>query len=124
MAKKILIVDDSKPVRESIHFILEQNGYEITEGFDGMDGLEKLSGNMVDLIITDIRMPNLDGIGFIKKVRTMDEYKLTPILVLTVESDQMIIDEGSTAGANGWIVKPFTIDKLLMAVRRELQATV
>ena len=118
MRKNILVVDDSKPVRESIRYILEENKYDVIEGFDGLNGLEKLSEGDIDLIITDLRMPKLDGIGLIKKVRAHDKYKSIPILVLTVESEQEIIDEGTAAGADGWIVKPFSIDKLISAVQK------
>ena len=118
MSKKVLIVDDSKAIRQSISFVLDQNGYEVKEAEDGLDGLDKLNGVKVDLIITDVNMPNLDGIGFIKKVRERDESKFTPILVLTTESQKSIMDEGKSAGATGWIVKPFSTDKLLAAVKK------
>jgi two-component system chemotaxis response regulator CheY len=118
MGKKVLVVDDSKAIRQSISFVLDQNGYQVTEGADGLEGLDQLNEGKVDLIITDINMPNLDGIAFIKKVRERDESKYTPILVLTTESQKTIMDEGKAAGATGWIVKPFSTDKLLDAVKK------
>lgn len=119
MSKKILIVDDSKAIRQSISFVLEENGYNIVEGSDGVDGLQKLTGEgKVDLIITDVNMPNMDGITFIKEVRQQGDYKFTPILVLTTESQKSMMDKGREAGATGWIVKPFSTDKLLTAVRK------
>jgi two-component system, chemotaxis family, chemotaxis protein CheY len=118
MGKKVLVVDDSKAIRQSISFVLDQNGYQVLEGADGLEGLSRLNSDKVDLIITDINMPNLDGIGFIKKVRERDESRYTPILVLTTESQKTIMDEGKAAGATGWIVKPFSTDKLLDAVKK------
>lgn len=116
--KKVLIVDDSKAIRQSIQFVLEQNEYQVIEAVDGLDGLDKLAANPADLIISDINMPNLDGIGFIKKVRENAEYKFIPILVLTTESQKSVMEEGRSAGATGWIVKPFSTDKLLAAVKK------
>lgn len=119
MPKKILIIDDSAAIRQSISFILQQEGYETIEAQDGMEGLTVASGlSGVDLIITDVNMPNLDGIGFIKKVRELPAYKFTPILVLTTESQGSKMNEGKEAGATGWIVKPFNADKLLGIVRK------
>jgi two-component system chemotaxis response regulator CheY len=119
MPKKILIIDDSAAIRQSISFILQQEGYETIEAQDGMEGLTVASGLPgVDLIITDVNMPNLDGIGFIKRVRELPAYKFTPILVLTTESQGSKMNEGKEAGATGWIVKPFNADKLLGIVRK------
>jgi two-component system, chemotaxis family, chemotaxis protein CheY len=119
MPKKILIIDDSAAIRQSISFILQQEGYETVEAQDGMEGLTVASGLQgVDLIITDVNMPNLDGIGFIKRVRELPAYKFTPILVLTTESQGSKMNEGKEAGATGWIVKPFNADKLLGIVRK------
>lgn len=119
MPKKILIIDDSAAIRQSISFILQQEGYETVEAQDGLKGLTVASGLPgVDLIITDVNMPNLDGIGFIKRVRELPAYKFTPILVLTTESQGSKMNEGKEAGATGWIVKPFNADKLLGIVRK------
>jgi two-component system, chemotaxis family, chemotaxis protein CheY len=119
MGKKILVVDDSAAIRQSISFILTQEGYETIEASDGMEGLAALAKlDAVDLIITDVNMPNLDGIGFIKKARELDKFKFTPILVLTTESQGSKMNEGKEAGATGWIVKPFNSEKLLGIVKK------
>lgn len=119
MPKKILIVDDSAAIRQSISFILKQEGYDTTEASDGLEGLAALENmDAVDLVITDVNMPNLDGIGFIRKARQIAKYKFTPILVLTTESQGSKMNEGKEAGATGWIVKPFNADKLLGIVRK------
>jgi Response regulators consisting of a CheY-like receiver domain and a winged-helix DNA-binding domain len=119
MAKKILIVDDSAAIRQSISFILNQEGYETVEAGDGLEGLTALGGlDALDLIITDVNMPNLDGIGFIRKARELAKFKFTPILVLTTESQGSKMNEGKEAGATGWIVKPFNSDKLLGIVKK------
>jgi two-component system chemotaxis response regulator CheY len=119
MPKKILIVDDSAAIRQSISFILKQEGYDTVEATDGLEGLSALgTANAFDLIITDVNMPNLDGIGFIRKARELPKYKFTPILVLTTESQGSKMNEGKEAGATGWIVKPFNADKLLGIVKK------
>ncbi|HOX47548.1 MAG TPA: response regulator [Spirochaetia bacterium] len=119
MAKKILVVDDSAAIRQSISFILKQEGYDTVEAQDGLDALNVLGTlDAVDLIITDVNMPNLDGIGFIRKARELPKFKFTPILVLTTESQGSKMNEGKEAGATGWIVKPFNADKLLGIVKK------
>ena len=119
MAKKILIVDDSAAIRQSISFILTQEGYETVEATDGLEALEALAKlETLDLIITDVNMPNLDGIGFIRKARELANFKFTPILVLTTESQGSKMTEGKEAGATGWIVKPFNSEKLLGIVKK------
>jgi two-component system, chemotaxis family, chemotaxis protein CheY len=119
MPKKILIVDDSAAIRQSISFILQQEGYETQEATDGLEALKLLEGApSLDLIITDVNMPNLDGIGFIRKARELPSFKFTPILVLTTESQGSKMNEGKEAGATGWIVKPFNADKLLGIVKK------
>ena len=119
MARKILIIDDSAAIRQSISYILQQAGYETLEAQDGQEGLTVLAGaGELALIITDVNMPNLDGIGFIRKAREMGAYKFTPILVLTTESQGSKMNEGKEAGATGWIVKPFNAEKLLGIVKK------
>jgi two-component system chemotaxis response regulator CheY len=119
MAKKILIIDDSAAIRQSITYILSQEGYETTEAKDGQEALDMLPTlDGIDLIITDVNMPNLDGISFIRKARELVKYRFTPILVLTTESQGTKMNEGKEAGATGWIVKPFSADKLLGIVRK------
>ncbi len=118
MSKKILAVDDSKTMRDMIAFTLRGAGYEVVEADDGEDALSKLGGSGVNLVITDINMPRLDGIGLIKKLRSDPSYRSTPILVLTTESESSKKDEGREAGATGWIVKPFDPDQLLKVVQK------
>jgi two-component system, chemotaxis family, chemotaxis protein CheY len=118
MTKKVLVVDDSRAIRQSITFVLEQNGYEVLEAGDGVMGLARLQEQPVDLVITDVNMPNMDGITFVKKLRELEDFRFVPVLVLTTESQKSVMEEGKAAGATGWIVKPFSTDKLMAAVRR------
>ena len=118
MAKRVLIVDDSSAIRKSVNFILDQAGYVVSAAEDGLDALSKLDGTSFDLIVTDVNMPNLDGIELTKKIREQAAYKYTPIVVLTTESQGSKMEEGKAAGATGWIVKPFDADKLLSVVKR------
>ncbi len=119
MAKKVLIVDDSTAIRQSIIYVLTQEGYELSEGRDGLDGLKQLDpASPPDLIITDVNMPNLDGIGFIRKVREQQAFRFVPIIVLTTESQGDKMNEGKAAGATGWIVKPFSAEKLIAVVKK------
>jgi len=117
-SKKILAVDDSISIRKSISFILGQEGYDVTEAEDGADGLKKATSDKYGLIITDINMPNMDGITFIKELRSTAEYKFTPIIVLTTENQESKMQEGKAAGATGWIVKPFSSEKLIAVVKK------
>ncbi len=119
MGKQVLVVDDSAAIRQSITYVLKQGGYEPVEASDGLEGLSALEGMpSCDLIITDINMPNMDGIAFIKKVREIEARKELPILVLTTESQGSKMNEGKEAGATGWIVKPFSAEKLLAVVSK------
>ena len=118
MATTILIVDDSLSIRQSTRFILEQGNYSVREASDGVEALKALSEAKANLVITDINMPNMDGLTLVKKIREAPASKFMPILVLTTESQGSIIDEGKKAGATGWIVKPFNADKLLETVKK------
>ena len=118
--KSILIVDDSSVVRMSLGYVLKQNGYDVEEAVDGVDGLSKAKGKKYDLIISDINMPNMNGIEMIGAVRADTQNKYIPILVLTTESGESMLEEGKKAGATGWIVKPFTNEKLLATIKRVL----
>jgi two-component system chemotaxis response regulator CheY len=117
---KIMIVDDSVSIRKSVSFVLSQEGYEVIEADDGIDGLKKAEANEFQLIITDINMPNMNGIDFIKNVRNLPAYRFTPIIALTTESQDGKMQEGKAAGATGWIVKPFTSEKLSAIVKKIL----
>ena len=122
MAKSILIVDDSASVRQVVSISLRNAGYEVTEGCDGKDALSKLKGQKVHLIISDVNMPNMDGISFVKAVKQMAAYKFTPIVMLTTESQESKKKEGQEAGAKAWIVKPFKPDQLLGVVQKLVMA--
>jgi len=116
MEKTILIVDDSESIREVVIFTLENAGYKVLSAVDGKDALRHLDGQHLDMILTDLHMPNMDGIGLIKEVRKLENYKYVPILYLTTESQQSIKNEARLAGATGWIVKPFMPEKLIAAI--------
>ncbi len=121
MKKKILILDDSESIREVVLFTLEKDGHEVLTAVDGKDAMKYLDGRELDLIITDLYMPNINGIEFIKEVRKIEKYKYTPILYLTTESQQSKKKEAKEAGATGWIVKPFMPEKLLAAISKILK---
>ena len=114
----ILTVDDSRTMRDMLRMALVKAGFNVVAAVDGEHGLEVLSENGADVIITDINMPKLDGFGFIERVREDEAYRGIPILVLTTESDPAKKDRARRAGATGWIVKPFHPDKLIEAIRR------
>jgi len=118
MAKSILIVDDSASVRQVVGISLRQAGYEVIEGVDGKDALTKLKGQKVHLIISDVNMPNMDGISLVKAVKEMPAYKFTPIVMLTTESQEEKKRQGQAAGAKAWVVKPFKPDQLLSVVQK------
>lgn len=118
MAKKILTVDDSKTMREMISFTLKNAGFEVSEAEDGKDAIRQLGNNKVDLIITDINMPNMDGFDLVSTLRANPVHKFVPILILTTESDTAKKERGKAAGATGWIVKPFNPEKLLQVVNK------
>ena len=118
MSKHILIVDDSKTVRNLVAFIMKKEGFTITTAEDGLDGLEKLyAAEHVDLIISDINMPRMDGFTFIKTVREQDAYRDLPIVVLSTEGQEHDIQQGLSLGANLYMVKPAQPDKMVKNVR-------
>lgn len=121
MSKTILIVDDSESIREVVSFTLKNEGYEVLVGVDGKDATKFLDGSHIDLIITDLHMPNMNGLEFIKYVRNMDQYKRIPILFLTTESQASKKMEAKEAGATGWIIKPFVPSKLIAALKKVLR---
>jgi two-component system chemotaxis response regulator CheY len=118
--KTIMTVDDSASVRMMVNFTLSQLGFDIVEAVDGKDALEKLSGRSIHMLITDVNMPELDGIGLVKKIRENPSYRFIPIIVLTTESQEEKKKEGKLAGATGWIVKPFKPEQLIAVVRKVL----
>ena len=118
MKKVVLTVDDSRTIREMLRTALNEAGMEVLQAEDGMHGLEVLQGSTPDVIVTDINMPRLDGFGFIEAVRSNDQFRAIPILVLTTESMGEKKDRARRAGATGWIVKPFDPVKLVSAITR------
>ena len=120
MSKTILTVDDSRTMRDMLAMALNDAGFTVVQAVDGEDGLAVLDAHSadVDVIITDINMPKLDGFGFMEGVRKDARHRATPILVLTTESDSSKKDRARQAGATGWIVKPFNPVKLIDAIRR------
>ena len=119
MGRTILSVDDSASVRQMVSFTLRAAEYEVAEAVDGCDALTKLSRD-IHLVITDLNMPRMDGIELIRQIRTKSGHKYVPILVLTTESQVAKKQEAKSAGATGWIVKPFQPEQLLAVVRRVL----
>jgi two-component system, chemotaxis family, chemotaxis protein CheY len=120
MERTILIVDDSESIREIVSFTLENEGFKVKVGIDGQDALKFLNGEKIDLIITDLHMPVMNGIELIRIVRNTPEYKMVPILFLTTESQTEKKMEAKDAGATGWIIKPFVPVKLIAAIHKVL----
>lgn len=118
MAKTIMIVDDSASLRQVVSIALRGAGYEVIEGCDGKDALAKLTGQKVHLVISDVNMPNMDGITFVKNLKQMPAYKFTPVIMLTTESQEGKKQEGQAAGAKAWVVKPFQPSQMLAAVAK------
>ena len=118
MGKTVLIVDDSASLRQVVSIALKGAGYDVIEGCDGKDALSKLTGQKVHLIISDVNMPNMDGITFVKEVKKLANYKFTPIIMLTTESQESKKTEGQEAGAKAWVVKPFKPETMLLAVSK------
>ena len=118
MAKTIMIVDDSASLRQVVSISLRGAGYDVIEGSDGADALKKLTGQKVHLIISDVNMPNMDGISFVKAVKQLPAYKFTPIVMLTTESQAEKKLEGQAAGAKAWVLKPFNPPQLLGVVQK------
>ncbi|MCG8315299.1 MAG: response regulator [Pseudomonadales bacterium] len=114
----ILAVDDSASMRQMVSFTLQGAGYEVIEASDGQEAFDKAKNQSVDLVLSDVNMPVMDGITLIKNLRTLDTYKFTPILMLTTESAGDKKSEGKAAGATGWIVKPFNPDQLITTIKK------
>jgi two-component system, chemotaxis family, chemotaxis protein CheY len=119
MAKKIMTVDDSATVRQMIGFTLKAAGYEVIEAIDGKDAVSKL-GSTPHLVITDLNMPNMDGIELIRHIRTNSACRFIPIVMLTTESQEKKKLEAKSAGATGWIIKPFKPEQLIAVVKKVL----
>lgn len=119
--KKILAVDDSASMRQMVSFTLKKAGFEVIEAKDGVEALEYITQTSFDLVITDVNMPNMDGITLISNIRELDNYRFVPILMLTTESGLEKKSAGKAAGATGWIVKPFNPDQLLATIGKVLR---
>jgi two-component system chemotaxis response regulator CheY len=123
MGKTALIVDDSRTMRQMVAFTLTNAGFTVVEAEDGKDAVNKVSGGAkMDIVVTDLNMPEMDGIALIKELRKMSAFKFTPILMLTTESAMEKKKEGKEAGATGWIVKPFNPEVLLKTIAKVLPA--
>jgi two-component system chemotaxis response regulator CheY len=121
MGKTVLVVDDSVSMRQMVSFTLTGAGYEVVEAGDGKEAVDKLNGGAKpNLVITDLNMPNMDGISLIKAIRGMAPHKFTPILMLTTESSDAKKKEGQGAGATGWVVKPFNPEQMLATIKKVL----
>jgi two-component system chemotaxis response regulator CheY len=120
MSKTILTADDSTSMREMIGFTLRNAGYNVIEAVDGQDALSKIAGSPPDMLITDLNMPNMDGIELIRQVRALPQCKYIPIVMLTTESQDTKKQAGRAAGASGWIVKPFRSEQLVMVAKKLL----
>ncbi|WEK04426.1 MAG: response regulator [Candidatus Devosia phytovorans] len=115
---RVLTVDDSRTILAMLHHTLSNAGFEVLQAEDGKQGLDVLKSQQVDVVITDINMPVMDGIEFIKHVRATGQHQSLPILILTTETSQDKRDQGKAAGGTGWIVKPFDPEKLISVIHR------
>jgi two-component system chemotaxis response regulator CheY len=120
MAKTILSVDDSASIRQMVKLTLSGAGYDVIQANDGAEGLEKAKGAKVDMVMTDLNMPVMNGLALIKELRKLPAYQGVPILFLTTESDATLKSEAKAAGATGWITKPFQQDQLISVVKKVL----
>ena len=118
MAKTIMVVDDSASLRQVVSIALKGAGYDVIEACDGKDALSKLGGQKVNLIISDVNMPNMDGLSFVKAAKAMPAYKFTPVIMLTTEAGESKKQEGQAVGAKAWVVKPFQPAQMLTAVSK------
>lgn len=118
MTKTVMIVDDAIVIRQLITMTLARQGFDVIEAVDGTDALRKVNGKKIEMVITDLNMPQMDGIELIRQLRSRPDFRFTPIVMLTTESQQTKKEEGQKAGASGWILKPFNAKQLLEAVRK------
>lgn len=116
-----MAADDSASMRQMVSFTLKQEGYEVIEAVDGSDALSKLNTKPIDMLITDLNMPNVDGFELIKQVRANPKCKFIPIIMLTTESQGDKKQKGKSLGATGWIVKPFKPEQLVAVVKKVLR---
>ncbi|MCA0935820.1 response regulator [Vibrio alginolyticus] len=122
MSKVILVVDDSETIRHVVASALREHGFSVLEAEDGVDALSHCNGQKIHLVISDLNMPNLDGIGFVREMKTRQGYRFTPVMILTTENSVEKRAEGKSAGASGWMVKPFDAARVLSAVKKLILA--
>jgi two-component system chemotaxis response regulator CheY len=120
MKKNILVADDSPTIRKFVSFTLSARGYKIISACDGMEALEKLPSEEIDLIITDLNMPNVDGFELIRTVRGNDDYESIPIIILSSLGSENDVDEGLNCGANSYLKKPFDPNRIAYEVSKYL----
>ena len=120
MPRKVLIADDSTSFRRMLESVLVDAGYEVAAAADGSLALSEAESFSPELVITDLNMPNMNGIDLIKALRSRSGFRFIPILVLTTEGQKESVQHGRDAGATGWLVKPFQPEKLLAVVRKVL----
>ncbi len=120
--KTVLSVDDSASVRQMVKLTLTGAGYEVIQANDGAEGLAKARGQAVDMVLTDVNMPVMNGLALIRELRQLPSYKGVPIIFLTTESDEALKREAKAAGATGWITKPFQQEQLVAVVKKVLGA--
>ena len=120
MTSKILIVEDSPSMRNLVREALDPDGYEVTESRNGREALDVLDRVAPDLVITDVNMPELDGLALLRRIRSLPSFRFTPVLILTSESAADMKENGRAAGATGWLVKPFDPDQLRLVVAQVL----
>lgn len=118
MSKTVMIVDDSASLRQVVSMTLKGAGYDVVEACDGRDALGKLSGQKVHLVISDVNMPNMDGLTFVREMKKNPTYKFTPVIMLTTEAGEEKKAAGQSAGARAWVVKPFQPQQMLAAVSK------
>lgn len=118
MSKVILVVDDSETIRCVVSAALRENGFTVVEAIDGIDALEKCDGRKFNLVISDLNMPNMNGIQFIREMKKLSRYKFTPVIVLTTEQGEDIESQGKSAGAKIWMAKPFQVERVLATINK------
>ncbi len=118
MSKKIMIIDDSRAIRQSLVYTLESHGYDVIEAANGLDALELMKTNTIGLFISDVNMPGMDGIELLKKIKQDKAHMYAPVIMLTTESGRDMIEAGKVAGAKAWMIKPFHPDEIVSAVKK------
>jgi two-component system chemotaxis response regulator CheY len=116
--KIVLVVDDSETIRQQVAGALERAGFSVVEAADGVDGLERANQNELCMVILDVNMPRLSGLEMLERLRENPKHKTLPVLMLTTEVQQSMIERAKKAGARGWMIKPVKMDQLVSAVTK------